>query len=64
MSKYLGAVVHDETVSTVPKPEAEDYANEMRDSLVQGMKKVVKNVSVKAEIARLENGELPDYWLP
>lgn len=64
LSKYLGAVVHDETVSTVPKPEAEDYANEMRDSLVQGMKKVVKNVSVKAEIARLENGELPDYWLP
>lgn len=64
LSKYLGAVVHDETVSAVPVNEAEDYAREMQDALVFGMKKVVKNVSVRAEIARLEDGSLPDYWLP
>ena len=64
LSKYLGAVVHDESVSTVPNQEARDYANEMQDSLIYGMSKVVKNVKVLAEISELENGELPDFWMP
>lgn len=63
LSKYLGAVVHDETVSAVPNNEAKEYAAEMKESLETGMKKILKRVQVKAEIGVLENGELPDYWL-
>lgn len=63
LSKYLGAVVHDETVSAVPNNEAKEYAAEMQESLVTGMRRILKNVQVRAEIGLLENGELPDYWL-
>jgi len=64
LSKYIGAVVHDEAVSTVPANEAEEYAKEMQDALITGMSTVVGGVKILAEIARNPDKSLPDIWLP
>jgi DNA polymerase-1 len=69
LGKYMGAVVHDEAVSVVPDNEAKEYALELQTALVKGMKYVVKNCPVKAEIAYEKDangkptGELPKVWL-
>jgi len=56
--------VHDEAVASVPTEESEDYAHEMQESLIFGMQSIVRKCPVKAEIARMKNGSLPDIWLP
>jgi DNA polymerase I-like protein with 3'-5' exonuclease and polymerase domains len=63
LDQYVGAVVHDESVSCVPDSDAEDYAHEMQASLMRGMQTVVQNAPVKAEIARMPDGTLPNWWL-
>jgi DNA polymerase I-like protein with 3'-5' exonuclease and polymerase domains len=63
LTKYLGTTVHDENVAAVPANEAEDYAREMHSAMIEGMHKVLP-LTVKAEIKRMPDGSLPDYWLP
>ncbi len=58
LDKYLGAVVHDETVSCVPDREAEDYAQEMSECLVRGMEQVVTKCPVKTEV------KIGEVWQP
>lgn len=41
LTKYLGAVVHDEIVATVPDAEAQDYAQELSRCMIAGMAEVV-----------------------
>jgi len=63
LDEYMGAVVHDEAVCCVPQEIAKDFAIELQNCLVTGMKTVVPNCAVKAEIAYDSTGELPDVWL-
>jgi DNA polymerase I-like protein with 3'-5' exonuclease and polymerase domains len=64
LDKYIGAVIHDESVSCVPDNIAEEYALTMQKCLVKGMQSVVQNAPVKAAIARMPDGSLPNMWLP
>lgn len=47
LDKYLGGQVHDELVAAVPNKEAKEYAEELKDAMIVGMKQVV-NMTVKA----------------
>ena len=49
LTKYLGACVHDELVSTVPTKEAKEYGQEMKQAMIKGMHKVITS-TVKAEV--------------
>ena len=58
LDKYIGAVVHDETVSCVPDNEAEEYGQEMSQCLIKGMEKVVNKCPIKTET------KVGDGWQP
>lgn len=45
---YLGSMVHDELVSVVPEEEADEYAHELEDAMVTGMRKAVPTAPVRA----------------
>lgn len=46
---YIGAVVHDEIVSAVPKAESAAFAETLHACMIRGMVKVCENAPVKAE---------------
>lgn len=51
--KYIGAQVHDELVASVPGDEAEDFANELKESMVTGMVRAADClIVVEKKIAR------------
>jgi DNA polymerase-1 len=54
--KYIGAQFHDELDSTVPEAEAEEFAAEVVDSMVQGMTTVVEDVPVYVDTT------ISDLW--
>ena len=58
LDEYLGAVVHDETVSCAPAKIAKDYGREMQECLEAGMRRILKNCPVKTE------AKIDDVWLP
>lgn len=49
LDTYLGAVVHDETVSCVPSREAKDFTEAMSKCMITGMERVVTNCPIKVE---------------
>lgn len=46
---YIGAVVHDEIVSAVPKAESAAFAETLMGCMLRGMEKVCESAPVKAE---------------
>lgn len=58
LTRYLGAVVHDETVAAVPDAEAEDYAAEMRDAMLAGMRSIPVMETAPVKVGASIN----DYW--
>lgn len=58
LDRYLGAVVHDEAVSCVPRREAEEYGRELQECLEAGMRKILTVCPVKTE------AKIDDAWLP
>lgn len=55
LMKYVGAQVHDELVAAVPTKEAEEYAKELSDAMVVGMK-VAIDTTIKVE------AKIGDVW--
>lgn len=49
LTGYIGAVVHDEIVSTVPNGEALEFSREMTEAMIVGMERVCENAKVVAE---------------
>jgi len=58
LDQWMGAVVHDESVSCVPENIATEYGHEMQECLESGMRKVISHVTVKTE------AKIDDVWLP
>lgn len=58
LDQYMGAVVHDETVSCVPENIAEEYSRAMQLCLEDGMRQVLSRCPVKTE------AKIDDIWLP
>lgn len=54
---------HDETNLEAPEEIAEQVANKLHEYMVKAGKFICKIVPLEAEISRLPNGDLPDYWI-
>lgn len=54
LDKYLSITVHDELVSVVPDAEAKDYAVELEEAMIAGMKQMMAvPVSVKMKVGKV-----------
>jgi DNA polymerase I-like protein with 3'-5' exonuclease and polymerase domains len=53
---YMGATVHDEVVSTVPKSESTEYGLDLADAMTIGMTRVLPNGVVRTKISK------GDWW--
>lgn len=49
LDDYLGAVVHDETVSAVPNAYAQEFADKMSEAMLVGMRRVCDRAKVEVE---------------
>jgi DNA polymerase-1 len=49
LDEFIGAVVHDEIVSAVPKPYSAEFADKLMGCMVRGMERVCEKAPVKAE---------------
>ena len=49
---FLGGTVHDELVCNVPIDEADEYEAELKDAMVVGMARAIKNIPTRAGIKR------------
>jgi DNA polymerase-1 len=47
---YLGSTVHDELVSCVPIDEVDNYAHEMEDAMIAGMKRAIQGIPTRVHI--------------
>lgn len=50
LTKYLGAVVHDEAVACVPDAEVEDYKKTMEECMIRGMERILPNIKVEPKV--------------
>jgi DNA polymerase I-like protein with 3'-5' exonuclease and polymerase domains len=51
LDEFLGAVVHDETVSAVPKKYSQEFGEKMAACMVRGMEKVCEIAPVAVEVS-------------
>lgn len=51
LDDWIGAVVHDEIVSAVPKAHSAEFAESLKDCMIRGMVKVCERAPVRAEIS-------------
>lgn len=51
LTEYIGAVVHDEIVSAVPKRYSAEFATKLQAAMIRGMEKVCEKAPVQAEIS-------------
>lgn len=54
---------HDETNLEAPEDLAEEVASKLHECMVKAGKFICKIVPLDAEVSRLPNGELPNYWI-
>ena len=55
--------VHDEYNVEAPEEIAEEVAQVLRKCMEKGAKPFCTRLPLSTDIARLDNGELPDYWI-
>ena len=55
--------VHDEYNVEAPEDIAEEVAQVLRKCMEKGAKPFCTRLPLSTDIARLDNGELPDYWI-